>query len=673
MGARRIAFTAVQDPDWQPGEVDYEPFRGDLKVSKMTIKRLRPKVDVEVHVLAQPARYESGSGPPSGPIDLHLECDTHLDANQRAFIVDKVILPREPFIDVNDPRQRRAHYIIGWPDLPGARPVIDCANAAEYVSPHAIEEWEYKDFLRREDEKEKADEAAAIALVAAAIAAEQGQSVQGAAGVVPPHVYPNGKKKPGRKPKNARLQDARAPTPQLDSEQEESLARRKQGPSLSTPQKSRLSQLEAERWMDLQDESMDDMEGDGEGDDADEQVRRQLEGGTRSEVADSMDEDDDYADLPNANTGASAFQRLSHAGSTRPPVEHKNFGSFVGRSSGSAGSPSLPSAVQQQRPSLASHFSQTQRARPTSKTPIPLPPRPAWASTGKLSSSSPAQTIVPSIETRAPGEGHAQATKLATRPLDAQAGMAGAPSSAVPSSSNGYTGFTPANNFTPVQGFPSRPPKRSAEGSQESTPSTTKGKAERSRKTPKLSQPPPEPQPPQEYVVKRLEDDAVIDGVQYFQVRWEGDWPADQNPTWEPRANISRRLIRTYHERKRRQEAKSTPVKGATGNGGPRGSLGKTSTEKKQSTLTSWASQFNYGSVSEAFEGQAELDRTVAASTQHEDQGADGDEDELAGDVDELFIVDNKRAADEREKDAAQLRRTLSAQVAADLANTKFV
>ncbi|KAJ3479200.1 hypothetical protein NLG97_g8384 [Lecanicillium saksenae] len=34
--------------------------------------------------------------------------------------------------------------------------------------------------------------------------------------------------------------------------------------------------------------------------------------------------------------------------------------------------------------------------------------------------------------------------------------------------------------------------------------------------------------------------------VRYFKVRWEGDWPPEQNPTWEPEENIPDDLVREF-------------------------------------------------------------------------------------------------------------------------------
>jgi hypothetical protein len=34
----------------------------------------------------------------------------------------------------------------------------------------------------------------------------------------------------------------------------------------------------------------------------------------------------------------------------------------------------------------------------------------------------------------------------------------------------------------------------------------------------------------------------------FYLVRWKGNWPPSQNPTWEPRANIPEELRREYNE-----------------------------------------------------------------------------------------------------------------------------
>lgn len=642
--------------NWMPGEVNWDYYRSDLKVSKMAIKAPRPIINFEIPVKPQPPRYRPGSGPPSQPVELRLKDDS------TAFIIDKVILPPT---DLVDPRQRRAYYILGWPDLPAARPVVDCAKALEYVAPYVIEEWEHKDFLRREAEKEKAETEAALAAVAEAIAAEKGKAIVGA------NKLPNGKKKPGRKPKNVRAQQVRLPTPQLDSEQEELLAKRRQGPSLSTPQKkdSRIAQLEAEIEMGPLDHS-DDFA------DSDEEIRRQLEIELSRESATSLGEEDDDIDLLQAGTGAPGVASFSRGGSVRPPALKRAVpqrrDKIDSKLSHSTGAPS------QQRKSsytMTSHLSQSQR--PVSTTPIPLPQRPGLSYTNNVTSSH-RPSAVPSTEMRTSSmQGQIWNTDRATPVLKSGSHIVqAAPASSSTQPFNcGHGGFTPTNSSTSMGGYLPRPSKRPADespfagDSNEGTASSAKVKGDRKKKAPKLFQPPspggpsPEvnhkPKAEHEYVVKRLEDDNIVDGIHWFKVRWEGDWPPDQNPTWEPQENISANLVKSYLKRKAEKARNASSIS----KGGPGSSRAK-SKEKRQSTLHQWASNFNYSSVSEAFEGQAELDQI----NQHtEDHVGSQDDDELGRDDDEFLVVD-KRKAEERKRAGAESRKSFSSQLAADFA-----
>lgn len=637
---------STDEGNWKPGEANWDHYQSDLKVSKMTIKRPRPILNFKIPVNSQPPRYQPGTGPPSQPVDLRLVDDS------TAFIVDKVILP---LTELGDPRQRRAYYIIGWPDLPAARPVVDCAKALDYVAPYVIEQWEHEDFLRREAKKEQAETEAALAAVAEAIAAEKSKVAIGA------NKLPKGKKKPGRKPKSARAQQVQPPTPQLDSEQEELLAKRRQGPSLSTPQKknSRIAELEAEMELGPLDHSDEYAE-------SEEEIRRQLENEHSGDIDDMH--------LLQAGTGAPDVASLSRAGSVKPtaledavPQKHNKASLKVLHSSG-------PSSQQRNSSYLiTSHPPQTQK--PVSTTPIPLPQRPAFSFTSKVPSHRP--PAAPSIEMRTSSmQGQTRNTDLAT-PVPKSGSdfiQAALPSNSAYPSNGGHGGFTPTNIFTPMGGYFPRLLKRPAEespfagDSNEDTPSSAKVQRDRKKKAPKLLQPPPPsepaeelsnvPQAEQEYVVKRLEDDSIVDGIHYFKVRWEGDWPPDQNPTWEPRENISADLVKSYLKRKA-EKARHIPASAKKG----LGSSKENPKEKRQSTLTQWASKFNYSSVSEAFEGQAELDQ-INQRTRDDDRPED---DELGGEAEDFLVVD-KRKAGQRKRAGAESRKSFSSQQAADFA-----
>lgn len=107
---------------------------------------------------------------------------------------------------------------------------------------------------------------------------------------------------------------------------------------------------------------------------------------------------------------------------------------------------------------------------------------------------------------------------------------------------------------------------------------------------------PPAPPAQEEpvYVVESLEDQQYFDikgePKLYFLVRWEGNWPPDQNPTWEPSENLPPKLVRRYL----RNQAKAD--------------VGR------------------YSSVADAFEGDLEEAAGDMGFSSESDQGADMEE-----------------------------------------------
>lgn len=122
------------------------------------------------------------------------------------------------------------------------------------------------------------------------------------------------------------------------------------------------------------------------------------------------------------------------------------------------------------------------------------------------------------------------------------------------------------------------------------------------------------------WAVERLEDMAFYDVenrglVRYFLVRWAGDWPPEQNPSWEPEDNIPPELIRSYTKMDKKRRAKLT-----------------TQSQRPAPDHRGWATERRYRSVSEAFEGDAEQDAPLsgAAKGHSESQSLDN----------KVFIVD---------------------------------
>ncbi|KAF5567811.1 hypothetical protein FPHYL_3024 [Fusarium phyllophilum] len=175
-----------------------------------------------------------------------------------------------------------------------------------------------------------------------------------------------------------------------------------------------------------------------------------------------------------------------------------------------------------------------------------------------------------------------------------------------------------------------------------------KSKSKPKSSIPKSPKPVPQKEPSKEdpeeadepgWEVKRLEDMELYDVegqglVRYFLVRWEGDWPPDQNPSWEPESNLPKDLIKAYLRNGKRKRSDKPVTKPAS----KQPSVAPSYAPKKsmKQTTLSWgipAKQFK--SVSEAFAGgeEDELGMPAAADPRKEDD-----------DDDELFVVEEPPA-----------------------------
>lgn len=600
----------------------WERFRSDIRGAKdiVNINAQKPVLQFYIPIRRRLAKYRPGSGPPPPRIDLRPVHDSD------AFIVDKVVLPRGHFQPHDTSRQRRCYYIIGWPDLPAARPVVEASKILDYVSPRTLEDWEYQDALRREEEREQEREKEREAQERAVA---KGKAV---ATPVDGALLPGARRRPGRPPR-ATMAAETPPEPELNSEQEEMIHKRMRGPSLSTPQKSRLAQLVAEEEMLEELEAVDE--------NAESAIHRELEA-LGEDVVDSdmnvgMMEDLDLLRLSSAVPGRSSGES-SRASSARPALA--NSPSSAARSAAGVAAPALTRRAKSRRSSASPSRSSQAATRPQiSTTPIPLPSYYSQA-----------------MKQRIP-KPHETSGIASTEPR-VQRGSVLTQSDQVHSrrSSSANSPQSHTNGFTPIGGTFPRPPKRPAEDSPLSIHAPAKSKLKKSRKKQAESTPvnveiPAEAagspnlaldliQGEQDYVVKRLEADTILDGVHWFQVRWEGDWPEGDNPTWEPRENISGKLVKHYLKRKAKREADR---------------LARTASKNKSKTkqpnlLADWAKSCT--SVADAFDGQAEMS-TGSGTALDQDTACDGDADANDTDgPDELLVTDeeNEAAATERRK-----------------------
>ncbi|CVK88466.1 hypothetical protein FPRO04_07130 [Fusarium proliferatum] len=175
-----------------------------------------------------------------------------------------------------------------------------------------------------------------------------------------------------------------------------------------------------------------------------------------------------------------------------------------------------------------------------------------------------------------------------------------------------------------------------------------KSKSKPKSSAPKSPEAVPQEDPSQEaeeadepgWEVKRLEDMELYDVegqglVRYFLVRWEGDWPPDQNPSWEPESNLPKDLIKAYLRNGKRKRPDKPVTKPVSKQPSVAPSYAPKKKSMKQTTLSWGIPAKHFKSVSEAFAGgeEDELGMPVAADPRKED-----DQD------DELFVVEEPPA-----------------------------
>lgn len=162
-----------------------------------------------------------------------------------------------------------------------------------------------------------------------------------------------------------------------------------------------------------------------------------------------------------------------------------------------------------------------------------------------------------------------------------------------------------------------------------------------------LPAPPAKQDEEREWVVERIEDCNEYEAesgdiVRYFKVRWEGNWPEDQNPSWEPEENLPPKLVRNWFKKGKRKLRPWKPKEK------------KTPKRKMKQTTLSWAKATQYSNVSEAFAGEDEHHKAPGANDgdgRDEDildnlDGTNNDANTPSGgfsqDEDELFVVDDR-------------------------------
>ncbi|KAH6650380.1 hypothetical protein F5144DRAFT_43234 [Chaetomium tenue] len=479
-------------------------------------------------------KYVPGSGPPPPRIALAPPRDS------TGYIIDQFILPTDK--DMTTTARRQVHYHIGFTDLPAVKLLIPCHKVLDYVSPRDLEEWEYQNLDKKQEQ------------------ARQLREKQQAAPI---------KKKSGRPPKIP-MEDFGMPLAG-SAEETRLLAQQVAGPSLSTPQKRKLGRVSDEEGFEYT--------SNGESDDA--AIARQLDGkygfhhiGSESDTVDAESEDPlalPY-DTPVAETPPRAGS-LTQAVNNSFPVRSK----ITPLKTGSSGS-SAPAAPPQKdtptfgglHPVWAHAFGQRRRSDEP-----PKPPGQDGNSQGSRTPWLPAVQSQPKPASNA-GSGSGMANRHPKDPTSRLPTPSAAAYSTIASDSSARKRKEPASN----------------------------GKKQRKPKKQKVE---PQNEPvADEWEVKDLLDDQwfIEQGVKVhrYLVLWEGDWPEDQNPTWEPAQNVQdQSLINRYEKKKKASLLKPQ--------------------RKAQQTLQQHLAGAKYSSVAEAFEGDINEQTGRAAA----DVGSDAD------------------------------------------------
>ncbi|KAI0907541.1 hypothetical protein F4823DRAFT_548756 [Ustulina deusta] len=621
---------------------------------------------VEIPLPSKPRDYRPGDGPALAPVRLMLDHDTG------AFIVEKRVRPGKP---INGELKLELYYIVGWPDLPTARVAVLATKILDYVSPRTLEDWEYKSSLEKDEEEKRvaAEKRKQEERAKTRVAATSGTETRMSTPVTP------GQKRRGRPSKAEVLARQLAEQASFGEDELASVPlppARTSGPSLSTPKK-RLAQVSTD---------LEDLEET----DVNEAISKQLQGGSGrdsdSQTAGDLDEPDrldtedgfsslnpflpspssrGYAEFLVPNLPSSApndptrstplFPIFLH--SKKPPARQQKT-----QLTTPVPVPSYPRQSWKIKPPVPLGKTITPvpapsfpfggvrlrgQTRVVTVTPVPAPPCPVPKPKPLKRPHEPKCTPVPppvnSITSNVsqglifePAPKKARKATSTPIPPPTISTASEKPKRVActpippppPFASDRAAGLQKRNSFAPAG--QKRHTSAGAAGTVEHddgphTPSksaTPTARTSSSRKRPK-------PKEDQEWEVKQLEGDKVLETSgkldRFFKVRWVGNWPADQNPTWEPEENISQVLVQKY------LKDKATKI-----------SRHGSSPRKIKRPIPTFTKK--YSSVADAFEGDANdvpgPSSSLLGDLQVEEEGDDEDDDAA-----ELFQVTEQTRA----------------------------
>ncbi|KAI1086419.1 hypothetical protein F5B19DRAFT_498368 [Rostrohypoxylon terebratum] len=550
------------------------------------------KSRIQIPLPSKPRPYRPGDGPPLAPLRLEPEWDS------TAYIIDKRVLPGTAR---DGELQLQMYYVVGWWDVPAARVTILATKILDYVSPGELESFEYKKLLERDAEIEEEEALKKEKLEMA----KQKKAVKPTSAISTPTTPGTpvsiSQKRRGR-PSKAELQ-ARKLSKQASVTISESIEvtiphTSTSGPSLSTPQKKRAREMVTDV------EEVDDPDPDdaihrqlcGENDeDEDEDDDDDLE-----------DEDMEVEEAPESR-GTISLDRVPGTVSSGPQISSYARNSSLNQDSSTliksananlvlksstshvpvpkvlrsnkqpwelpAITP-LPPPIPKPRPPLPANNKPRRipplppgRKQSTTPVPVPTPVKsdkkiplqyPQFYSQARVEpppakpkSNEPKQSTTPVPIPQYPRLKNVKNIKSEKCEPSSSAPPLPPPPPTQPLKTSPqrpqHHGFTPAGRSSGR--WPSETPQSSSEVAADSPLSDHFSSTRMKKRTPK-----PKPKHAagngQVWVVSRLEGDKLVQShgrrTRYFKVRWEGDWPPDQNPTWEPEINIAPELVAAY-------------------------------------------------------------------------------------------------------------------------------
>ncbi|KAL2017739.1 hypothetical protein VTK56DRAFT_1709 [Thermocarpiscus australiensis] len=483
-------------------------------------------------------KYVPGSGPPLPKITLAPPRDS------TAYIIDQFVLPVNA--ETTETSRRLIYYHIGFIDLPAVKILIPCNKVLDYVSPRELEDWEYNNLETKEEERARE-------------LAER-QRLRAAA------------KEKAALP--SKLPDNEAPVNIISAEETLLLAKQVAGPSLSTPQKRKLGVMLAE----------EDAGETSNLDSDDAAILKRLRGEVGfedAELEEDLDADSESVHQLAIRYNIGDAETPSRATSSAPLLQDS---STLAR---------VETGVQ--HPTVAA------QALTSSVTSTPGRIHPAWAHVFGLQNRS--ESLNPDQDGHLGLNGleGKQSSPVLARPNSsrirssasaatlASAGRAG-------SSLRGSTSRFPTPGASATSAVASNSSINWGLGGQlfkalPKGPSQQKQSKKADKKKQQEFKHQDEPAEDEWEVKELLDDRWVFEGgvkVHKYLVLWEGDWPEDQNPTWEPAENIQDKgLIKRYEKKKKAGLLKPPP-------------------SKYQKTLHRCLPRTQYSSVAEAFAGGIE-------------------------------------------------------------------